>query len=58
MSSKTDWEDVRKRIQEEVGAELKCHRPCKTCGLGDGVHVSGCPEGQPVATRAPETAPG
>jgi hypothetical protein len=55
--SKTNWEAVRERIREEVG-ELKCREPCKTCGLGDGVHVAGCPAAQPVATRAPETAPG
>jgi hypothetical protein len=61
MSNKTDWADVRKRIQEEVGENLKCHEPCPVCGLGDGVHVAGCPgavpEEEPVAPT-PKAASG
>ena len=61
---KTDWESVRKRIREEVGTNVKCREPCETCGLGDGIHVAGCPETKPHVmfyvdeTPAPEAASG
>lgn len=42
-TTEEDWEAIREELRDFVG-DRRCSEPCDVCGLGDGVHVAGCPK--------------
>lgn len=40
--TKEDWAKIREELKDFLG-DRRCMDPCEICGLGDGIHLAGCP---------------